>query len=82
MDTGVPEFVALPEQWLASIDGQRVGEAIAEIQACGMAATFTEIRISQTSQASLALGYRLDNELAFLEELVKASADDWVTLGI
>jgi hypothetical protein len=42
----------------------------------------TQICVGLAGQAGLALGHRLDHELAFLDEFVQTSANDRVTLGV
>lgn len=78
----MPKVVALPQQRLTSIDRQCIGQAVAEIQARGVAAASAEIRVGRSGQAGLALGYRLDDELGFFDKFIQCSADDRITLGV
>ena len=78
----MPEVVAFPEQWLPCVERQRVGKTIAEVQAGTMAASLSEVCVGPAGQTGLVLGHGLDNKLRFRKQLVEASADDWISLGV
>lgn len=78
----MPKVVAFPQQRLASVDRQGIGDAIAEVQSRGVAAAIAEICVCPAGQVCLMFGHRFDDEIGFADEVVEASANDRVTLGV
>ena len=58
------------------------GKTIAEVQAGTVAASLSEVCVGPAGQTGLVLGHGLDNKLRFRKQLVEASADDRISLGV
>ena len=59
---------ALVEQRLALLPGQGITETIAKIELCRVATALAEIAIGRPGDTRLGLGYRFDDDAAFLDK--------------
>ena len=76
------EVGALEEERFGGRLGEGVGEAIAEVQGGGVAATFAKIAVGFASDACLGFGDRLNEEFGGADEVVEAAAGDRVAATV
>src|ERR1700688_516511 len=76
------EVIALEEERLAGELGEGIGEAIAEVEPCRMAAAAAEVAVGLARDARLALAHRLDGECRHAEELVETAAGDGIAAAV
>src|SRR5579859_4983747 len=74
----VHEVIALVEDWLALLPGQRIADAVAKIQFCPMSTAFTVIAISLAGDPSLRYCNGFNDNFRINDDFVKAGAQDWV----
>jgi hypothetical protein len=82
LDIGVPEVIALEEQGLAYRLGQGVREAIAEVQARGMARALAKVAVCRSSQSGLLDRYRFDDGTRDVEQVIDPAAGHRVACSI
>jgi hypothetical protein len=58
----MPKIIALPEHGVALLAGQRVGEAVAEVEVGRVAAAFAVVAVGLPCNFCLRRGYRFDLE--------------------
>ncbi len=75
-DVGLREVVALEQERLAARAGERVDEAIAEVEPRRMTAPLAEIAIGGAGDLGLLAGHRLDDDADLGDGFVKAPAGD------
>src|SRR5258706_13512081 len=80
-DVGVAEIVAFEQQRIVHSLGERVGEAVAEVQARGVAASAAEIAISLARDPCLRLRHRCDDDLRFTDKIIEASPEGSIASG-
>src|SRR5580658_3136980 len=76
------EVVSFEQQGFPGSFRQRVREAVPEVQSGLVAAAFAEIPVRVPGDASLIKGHRLDSQFRGLNELVEATAGDWITARV
>ena len=80
-DVGPCEVFALEQQLLAGSFGQRVSEAVTEIERCRMVAA-AEIGVGLASNANLRLGDRLDAQAEVGDQSVQLASRARIGLAI
>lgn len=78
-DVGLLEILPFEEQSLASDLGERIGEAIAEVQSGGVAA-LAEVEECLPRQMRLLDGDRFDGDASFAEKSIALTACVWPNL--
>jgi len=77
-DIGVVEIAALEQQRLNFGLRKGVGETIAEVQLCRVAASFAEIAVGFTRGPGLRLRNRLNQKFGLSNQIVESATGDWI----
>lgn len=70
-DVGVSEVRTFEEQRLSRGRSEGVGEAIAEVELCGVASSFAEVAVSLPSNQGLLVTHGFDGYVKVIEERVE-----------
>src|SRR5271168_2083386 len=78
----VNEIITFVEQRLALLAGERVAEAVAEVQVGAMSAAFSVVAVSLAGDSGLLCGDGLDYDTESVKEIVDLAAHDSISPAV